>query len=314
MVSVNGGPTLTVVRDSAAPWGGDWDESGHIYFTSNRSVATRVPSGGGVAEAVGQLDSAAGVTEHDWTQALPGGKRLLVQLWHNSIADAELGVLDLATGVATPIIQGVYGRYIPTGHIVYATSTGSLLRVPFDPTKSKITGAPLAIAEQIQVDAGSGSAQFSVSDNGTLAYMSGGGAGSARVVWVDRTGKQTPVDSAWRGQFSYVALSPDNSHLAIAVLGSEGEQIWVKRLPSGPLSRLTFRAGGSSRPVWTPDGRRVTFISLPKRGCAPGLDPARRRQRRRGAVAQDQPKRRGSRVDAGREALPGPARQYERGA
>ena len=270
VVSINGGPTLTVVRDSAVPWGGDWSESGHIYFTSNRSVATRVPAGGGIAEAVSVLDSAAGVTEHDWLQALPGGKRLLVQLWRNSIADAELGVVDLATGIATPIIQGLYGRYIPTGHIVYATATGSLMRIPFDVSTGKIGGAPLAIAEQVQVDASSGSAQFSVSDNGTLAYMSGGGAGSAQVVWIDRTGKQAPLDSAWRGQFGDLALSPDNLHLAIAVLGSDGEQIWVKRIPSGPLSRLTFRAGGSSRPVWTPDGRRVTFISSQSGGVRQG--------------------------------------------
>ena len=261
VVSVNGGPSLTVVRDSAVPWGGDWDDSGQIYFTSNRSVTTRVPAGGGMAEAVSKLDSARGVTEHDWVQVLPGGKHLLVQLWHNSIADAELGVLDLATGVATPIIQGLYGRYALTGHLVYATSTGSLMRVPFDPSAGKITGAPVAIVEQVQVDVGSGSAQFSISDNGTLTYMSGGGAASGRVVWVDRSGKQTPVDSAWRGQFSDLALSPDNSQLAIAVLGSDGEQIWVKRLPGGPLSRLTFVGGGGSRPAWTPDGRRVSFIT-----------------------------------------------------
>jgi serine/threonine-protein kinase len=210
---------------------------------------------------VSKLDSARGVTEHDWAQALPGGKRLLVQLWHSSIADAELAVLELATGEVTPVVQALYGRYIPTGHLVYATSTGSLMSAAFDASTGTMLGAPIAIVEKVQVDASSGSAQFSISDNGTLAYMSGGGAGSAQVVWVDRTGKQTPVDSAWRGQFGDVSLSLDNSQLAIAVLGSDGEQIWVKRLPGGPLSRLTFTTVGASRPVWAPDGRRLTFIA-----------------------------------------------------
>ena len=261
VVSVNGGPSLTVVRDSAIPWGGDWGASGFIYFTTAKSVLGRVPAGGGVVEVVSRLDSARGVTEHDWAQALPGGKRLLIQLWHSSITDAELAVLKLATGEITPIIQALYGRYVPTGHLVYATSTGSLMSVPFDASTGTVTGAPIAVVEQVQVDASSGSAQFSISDNGTLAYMSGGGAGSAQVVWIDRTGKQTPLDSTWRGQFADVALSPDNSQLAIAVLGGDGEQIWVKRLPGGPLSRLTFTTGGASRPVWAPNGRRVTFIA-----------------------------------------------------
>jgi len=260
VVSITGGPSLSVVRDSALPWGADWDEHGMIYFTNAKADAARVPAGGGMVEVLGRRDSTRGVTEHDWLQALPGGKRVLLQLWHNSIADAELGLLDLATGVVTPIIQGVYGRYIPTGHIAYLTANGSLLVVPVDVSSGTLTGAPVAIAEQILVDATSGSGQFSVSDNGTLAYMAGDGARSAQAVWVDRAGKRTPVDSVWRGQIGAVALSPDGSRLAAAILGA-GEQVWVKRLPGGPVSRLTFVGASNARPAWTSDGRRVAFIS-----------------------------------------------------
>ena len=220
-----------------SPWsgtppcrGGDWDESGHIYFTSNRAVTTRVPAGGGVAEAVSTLDSAKGVSEHDWAQVLPGGKRLLVQNWHNSIADAELAVLDLATGAATPIMQGVYGRYVPTGHIVYVTLTGSLTRVPFDPSAGKLTGAPLSIAEQVQIDGTSGSGQFSVSDNGTLAYMPG--AGGERTGGLGRSHREADPGGhrvarpVLRGRPVAGRFAP-----RCRALGSDGEQIWVKRLP-----------------------------------------------------------------------------------
>jgi serine/threonine-protein kinase len=265
VVSVNGGPSLTVVRDSATPWGGDWDEAGMIYFTNAQSRIARVAAGGGIIDVVSRLDSASGVSEHDWVQVLPGGGRALIQIWHNSIADTEIGLLDLATGIATPIIDGVYGRYIPTGHIVYTTVNGSLLSVPIDLASGTLSGAAIAVAERIQVDASSGAGQFSISDNGVLAYMPGGGVGSGQVVWVDRAGEQAAVDSAWRGQFSTIALSPDGSRLAVSVLGNDGEQIWVKRLPGGPLSRLTF-GGSANRPAWTPDGRRVTFISTQEGG------------------------------------------------
>jgi len=111
------------------------------------------------------------------------------------------------------------------------------------------------------MDATSGSAQFDVSETGILVYMAGVGAGNARVVWVDRSGKAAPVDSSWAGQFSTLELSPDNRRLAVASIGTDGEQIWVKSLPFGPVSRLTFSGNGSSRPGWTPDGRRVTFVT-----------------------------------------------------
>jgi serine/threonine-protein kinase len=260
VVPIGGGPSVTVVRDSALQWGADWATDGSIYFSNATSQLARVPARGGRIEVLSHIDSASGVTEHDWPQALPGGKWALIQLWHSSMSDAELGLADLANGTTTPILQGLYGRYVPTGHIIYATYTGSLLRVPIDLSSGKLTGAPVAIAEQVQVDAVSGAAQFSVSDNGVLAYMTGGGTGSAQVVWVDRTGKQTAVDSTWRGQFATSALAPGDSRLAVTVFGA-GEQVFIKRLPGGPVSRLSFVGVSNSRPTWVPGGRYLTFIS-----------------------------------------------------
>jgi serine/threonine-protein kinase len=260
VVPVAGGPALTVVRDSANPFGGDWGADGMLYFDNQESRIARVPSAGGAVEAVSTLDSALGQTEHDWPELLPGGKAALVQIWHTSIGDAEIGVLDLATRKATPVIQGAYGRYLPTGHILYATFNGSLMAVPFNARRRAVTGAATAIAEGVQVDGYSGSAQFAVSRGGTLLYMPGGGVGSEQVVLVDRGGRMTPVDSAWRGNFGTLALSPDGTRLAITVTSSDGEQVWVKQLPRGPLTRLTF-GGSANRPTWTPDARRVAFMS-----------------------------------------------------
>ncbi len=261
VVPVTGGPAITVVADSALPWGGDWGTDGRLYFSSPGGRLSRVPATGGRVEVVGQADSTRGQTELDWPELLPGGKAALVQVWHSGISDTEIGVLNFETRRVTSITQGVYGRYLPTGHILYATFDGTLLAVPFDVGRLAVSGAPTAITDGIQVDANSGSVQFAVSKTGTLLYMSGGGSGSSQVVWVDRAGRLTPVDSAWRSQFGNVALAPDGAHLAVAVTAGDGEQIWVKRLPSGPLTRLTFGASSNSRPSWTPDGRRIGFVS-----------------------------------------------------
>ena len=102
-------------------------------------------------------------------------------------------------------------------HILYSTLGGSLLAVPFDARKSSLTGPTATLADGVQVDPQSGAAQFAVADNGMLLYLLGGGARSDQVVWLDRTGRVTPVDSAWRGNFAGLSLSPNGSRIPLSV-------------------------------------------------------------------------------------------------
>jgi hypothetical protein len=50
------------------------------------------------------------------------------------------------------------------------------------------------------------------------------------------------------------------------VLGTASPDIWIKQLPAGPLSRLTFDGLSSIRPQWTSDGRSVIYIMTPDSG------------------------------------------------
>lgn len=92
------------------------------------------------------------------------------------------------------------------------------------------------------------------------------------VVWVDRTGHVEPVDSTWQvntgGTYSGLkeidwglALSPDGRRIALTLLTDLGTDIWIKQLPTGPVSRLTQYPGADRSPAWTPDGRSITFLS-----------------------------------------------------
>ncbi len=259
VLPVSGGPGITVVGDSASPWGGHWDASGQIYFSHARGALGRVPASGGTVTIVSRPDIDTGVNEIDWPQALPGGRFVLVQLWHSTVSDCKIGVVEIATGKARPLFDGAYARYIPTGHLVYARFDGSLFTVPFDPGKGEVTGTPTPVGHA-QLDPFTGAAQFDVADNGLLVYLPGGPS-THQLVWVDRAGRVDPLDSAWFGTFGTLALSPNGSRLAVSITTSEGEHLWVKPLPQGPLSRLTYGGTSNYRPAWTPDGNRVAYIS-----------------------------------------------------
>jgi Tol biopolymer transport system component len=102
-----------------------------------------------------------------------------------------------------------------------------------------------------------------VSRTGTLVYTSGGSAGATRAFWVSREGVASVVDSTWdpQGTISAVALAPDGKSLAVTLQRGAQQDIWVKRIPTGPFSRITFGDTARFRATWTRDGRSLVYIS-----------------------------------------------------
>ena len=60
---------------------------------------------------------------------------------------------------------------------------------PFDANELKLTGEQVPIAEQVAFNSGLGRGAFSVSENGVLAFRTGGGQ-IDQPLWFDRSGKQ----------------------------------------------------------------------------------------------------------------------------
>lgn len=162
--------------------------------------------------------------------------------------------------------------YVPTGHVLYLTSAGTLMAVPWDNTRLAGTGRPVPVMDGLQAPG------FVVSSEGTAYYLLGrsefapGPVPNAMAVWVDRSGHVEPVDSTWQvntggtdngeiGTDWGLALSPDGRRIALSLLTDLGTDIWIKQLPAGPASRLTLYPGVDRSPAWTPDGRAVTFLS-----------------------------------------------------
>ena len=269
VVSIAGEPPLTVA-DSAV--GGNslaWGDDNFVYFdTQPGAFIMRVSATGGAGESVTARDSATAEVFHAWQDVLPGSRAMLATIGYSPQSDANayrVAAFDLESGERKVLVAGVYGRYSPTGHLVYVSADGLLLAVPFDPEELELTGDPVVLFDGIAVG-GFGSADLQIAADGTLAYMAGDAtSGLGRAVWVDRRGDVTPIDPNWEFDpgmpEAALVLSPDGRRLAVKISTDSGDDIWIKELDRGPLSRLTFDPGIDRRPQWTADGRRIFYNS-----------------------------------------------------
>ena len=261
VVPVDGGVARVVVQDSVAAFGGgSWGDDGQIYFTESIRGLARVSSSGGAVTRVSLPDTGAGqIREHDFPDVLPGSRLAVVMLWRGSIGSNHIGIVDLRTGAVTDLIEGSYARYVAPGFLAIGTADGRLLVARFDPRKGKLTSTPVPLLQEVQRETSNGTVQFAASATGTLIYQQESGARDG-LVWVDRRGVQTPVDSTMKGIFPSLSLSPDGRQIAVTQSGSGESQIWVKQLATGSFSRLSFDVENGDRPVWTTDGRKVAFL------------------------------------------------------
>jgi serine/threonine-protein kinase len=265
VVGLGGGSAITIA-DSAIGGSGSWGSDGFLYVSAPRTGGgiVRIPSGGKKPERVSTPDSAKGELQHVSPEVLPNGKAVLFAVRRGSPAESGIAVVELSTGVHRELVRGVRARYAASGHLVYVTSDGALLAVTFDQNRLTLGGSPVTLAEGLRVGRGGGS-EFVLAADGTLAYFIGSAPGAAqsdRLVWRDRNGVVTEVDSTWSVDFSANALSPDGTRLATGIRDAEGRlQVWIKQLDRGPRTRLTFAGTNNFAPAWTPDGRAVAFVS-----------------------------------------------------
>ena len=263
-VSVTGGPPVTLCRIGAPPRGATWGPDDTIVFATADATTGlfRVPAGGGDPKALTKPDAARGETDHLFPAFLPGGRAVLFTITAPGSADnMQIAVLNLETGQYKTLVRGgSHPQYVETGHIVYAVS-GTLRAVRFDIEKLDVVGDPVPVLEQV-ITLGNGAAEYALSRTGALIYMPGNSAGTGNersLVWVDRSGRETPIKGPLRA-YQYPRLSPDGSKIAVS-MDDLNNDIWVFDLARETLTPLTFEAAPDILPAWFPDGRRILFSS-----------------------------------------------------
>ncbi len=266
---VAGGSAITLADSVNPVWPGlAWlDDHSIVYSDLGTAALRRVSDAGGPSRVVWRSDSAGGIM----ATPLPGGRGVLfVRCSGGSCRlQQDLWVLDLRSGSARRLLSGVTaGWYISTGQLVWVRPDGAMFAAPFSLRSLALRGSPVPVLDSVVVLNGV-APLAAISANGTLIVRQGPprSAATFQMVWVDRTGRETPIDTTWTFRMTFYganagwALSPDGSRVAIGLSTDAGDDIWVKQLPRGPLSRVTFDSTSEFRPRWTPDGRYVTYGS-----------------------------------------------------
>ncbi len=266
-IPVQGGP-VTTLCDAPGPRGAWWGQDGFIVASLSFTKGLfRVPQGGGVPEAI--TDPAAnGEVTHRWPQVLPGGQAVLFtgHAVSANYDEANIEVVSLKSGKVKTVLQGgYYGRYVPTGHLLYVKES-TLYAVPFDLTRLEVRGASVALLDDVAGNRGNGAGAFDAL-NGMLLYLSTGAPPNSRIVWIDRDTQLEPI-AVPAGRYSAPRVSADGRRVAfLSKQGGGGDDIEVYDLESQAITRLTF-THNVRNPVWTPDGKHIVFTAESARSLA----------------------------------------------
>jgi eukaryotic-like serine/threonine-protein kinase len=278
-----GGASL-VVADSVSPEfnQGAWlDDGSIVYYEFRDRTLRRLRPGSATSQLIASPATLGG--EFPWLPTpLPSARGILFTAHRTeclgpvSCRPSRVYVYDQRRDTVRALFDDAIGAWhVATGHVLYLTSSGTLMAVPWDNGALAATAAPVPILDGVQAPG------LVVSRNGTALYLLGrpafapGPTPNAALVWVDRSGEVEPVDSSWQVNTGGaldgldmttesgwgIALSPDGRRIALTLLTSVGTDIWIKQLPAGPVSRLTLHPGEDRAPAWSPDGRAITFLS-----------------------------------------------------
>lgn len=262
-ISLAGGP-VTTLAPTELPFGISWGEGGIVFSQAAKGIF-RVSPDGGSPELLVTLaqDEMASLP-----QLLPGGRAVLFSVkkigenW-----DVGKVVVQVIGGERKTLVDGAAdGRYLTSGHLVYARGV-TLHAVRFDASALSVSGAAAVVAEGVRRGgvnaAGSAVAQFSVANNGTVAYLPGAGNVSDDIVDLaifDRAGAAKPLGLK-PARYRFPRVSPDGRFVAFDIDEERETNVWVYEFTGGKaMQRLTF--GGNNRyPVWSRDGRWITYQS-----------------------------------------------------
>jgi len=264
-ISIDGGVAVTICPITGS-LGVAWDPDGIVFGRRPGDTIFRVSPSGGAPQPILKVDN------HEiafGAQILPGGDALLVTM--GTLAAATTANPDqidnprivwhsLKSGERITLIEhGADGRFLPSGHIVYADS-GALLAVRFDVARHRVIGDPIPVVRGVRRSNVTPAAQFSVSNDGVLAYVPGSGLVELSLALLDRQGGSEFLKVRSAG-YNTPRLSPDGKQVAVEIGDGKLTNIWIYDTSGAHSIRQLTLDADNRFPVWSADSQRVAFSS-----------------------------------------------------
>jgi len=256
-VRIDGTGSPSTICDAPDLLGGAWAENGTIIASLSTSSLSRIDPTSGRRTVL--LGDASLSSRLQWPQALRRGEAVLFTHILGPVSNSTIEVLESRTGARKVLVRGgLYGRYLPSGHLVYL-NRGTLFAVAFDLRSLSIQGTAVPVLKDVAYSPMFGNGQIDFAADGTAVYRRSVAGDSFQLAWLDARGESQRL-SEHSGRYAWLRLSPDQRRIAFTLQEADHYDLWVqdaeqtirKRVASGETHDITS-------PVWTPDGKYLLY-------------------------------------------------------
>ena len=242
--------------------GGAWADDTILFSPAVRGGLFKVSASGGNVTPVTELKKDDAEVNHRVPSFLPDGKHFL---YLSQAAAGASGIYlgKLGSRTVARLTDANSAAVYASGHLLYLRGD-KLFAHTFDLGTLRLSGEAQVVAAPVGGTRVIGAMRVSASQSGALVYAPASRAGSGQLLWLDRTGKQTPATPV--GPFaalSHLGFSSDGKRLVLdrGQVQSRGRDVWLLEFAGNVWSQLTFHPGNDWVPSWSPDGRTIAFTS-----------------------------------------------------
>jgi serine/threonine protein kinase len=252
-------PVATDLARAPDGWGGTWGPDGRIVYVPTFPAGLwRISADGGTPEQVTKPDGGDKGYAHVFPQPVPGSNDVLFGYWGRTFYTALLSASDGNWREVTrsqPTQALFVGTYAPSGHVLAGDVTAGVTAAEWTPATTLPVTPETEVLEDVYSELTIERAWLNVSQGGNAVYVPGNPS-TRRLVWVDRSGKVTPLPVE-PDQIIGATVSRDGRRVAYDVNRSAQ---WVLDLASSTRTRITSGVR-SWHGGWLPGDDRLVIAS-----------------------------------------------------